>query len=434
MLVDLLAVLVLVFVNGFFVAAEFAIVKVRSTQIEELIQENRRGAKTARHVINHLDIYLSASQLGITMASIALGWIGEKAMAQLVEPVLGWFGIYEGKLVHGLSFIIGFSIITFLHITLGEQAPKYAAIQHPRSFALAVAWPLRAFYTLFKPCIWLLNASANLMLKMAGIPIAGENRLVQSEEELRLMIADGRKSGVIDATEYKFIENIFDFTETTAKEIMVPRTEVFALNIEKSFTENRRLAIESGYSRIPVYRGTIDTIIGILYVKDLFKLEPPTDDMKFDSILRPVFFVPESTSINRLMQDFLQQKMHLGVVIDEFGGTSGIATLEDIIEKIVGQIQDEYDDEKNEIELQSDGSYLVSPSVTINDFNKQFNAFLPEDTHYQTLAGFLNHCAGHIPHQGETIHYPPFQFTITKKNPKRIQQVRVILHPPPENP
>jgi CBS domain containing-hemolysin-like protein len=350
-------------------------------------------------------------------------------MAHLIEPVMGWIGIVEPKIVHGIAFILGFSIITFLHITLGEQAPKYAAIQYPRSFTMAVAMPLRLFYIIFRPFIFVLNTSANLMLKAVGIAPGDERGIIQSEEEIRLMIADGRRSGVIDATEFKLIENIFEFTETTVKEIMVPRPDVFALNIHESFAHNWKLAIDSGYTRIPVFRDSIDSIIGILYVKDLFKIDRQTMDTILESILRPVYFVPEATSINRLMQDLLQQKMHLGVVIDEFGGTSGIVTLEDIIEKIVGEIQDEYDDERNEIEAQADGSFIVSPSVSIDDFNKYFKAVIPEDTNYKTLAGFLNNRAGHIPHLAEKIIESPFTFTITKKTPKRIQQVRVELDP-----
>ncbi len=429
MALDILAVFLLVFINGFFVAAEFAIVKVRSTQIDELVDENNQRANTAKHVITHLDIYLSASQLGITMASIALGWIGEPAMAHLVEPVIGWVGITEPRIINGVSFFIGFSIITFLHITLGEQAPKYAAIQYPRAFTMGVALPLRLFYVIFRPFIYVLNASANLMLRVVGIRLEGESGVVQSEEEIRLMIANGRKSGVIDATEYKFIENIFNFTETTAGDIKVPRPEIFALNADESFSKNWKLAIDSGYTRIPVFRNSIDSIIGILYVKDLFKIDGKSEVTRLETVLRPVYFVPETTSINRLMQDLLQQKMHLGVVIDEFGGTSGIVTLENIIEKIVGKIQDEYDDERNEIEPQPDGSYLVSPSISIDDFNRHFRSEVPEDTNYKTLAGFLNDRAGHIPHLSEKIEYQPFTFTITKKNPKRIQQVRVDVDP-----
>ncbi len=429
MALDIVAVFILVFINGFFVAAEFAIVKVRSTQIDELNGDDNRRAKTAKHVLGRLDLYLSASQLGITMASIALGWIGEPAMAHFVEPVIGWLGVQDPKIVQGVSFFLGFSVITFLHITLGEQAPKYAAIKYPRAFTLTVALPLRLFYVIFRPFIFILNASANLMLRSVGIHPSGEYGLVQSEEELRLMIADGRKRGVIDATEHRFIENIFDFSETSVKEIMAPRPEVFALNADHPFPENWKRAVDSGYSRIPVYRDSIDAIIGVLYVKDLFKTERQSENTKLESILRPAYFVPGAASISRLMQEMLQLKTHLGVVIDEFGGTSGIVTLENIIEKIVGQIQDEYDDEKSAFESQPDGSYLVSPSVSIEEFNRHFTAPLPEDDRYKTLAGFLNNRTGHIPHLAERILYAPFAFTVTKKSPKRILQVRVDVDP-----
>ncbi|HNJ73013.1 MAG TPA: hemolysin family protein, partial [bacterium] len=374
----------------------------------------------------HLDAYLSATQLGITITSIALGWIGEPAISRMIEPIINYFGITNPQVIHALSFGIGFSVITFLHITMGELGPKSIAIQYPKQTTLWIASPLHLFYVVFKPFIFILNKSANLMLRMVGIHPAGEHELSHSEEEIRMLIADGRKSGVIDATEYKLIENIFNFTETSVKEIMIPRMDVFALDIEKPVVENLKSAIDSGYTRIPVYRESIDTLIGILYVKDLFKIDRDTiTTASFETILRPAYFAPESISINRLMQDFLQQRFHMAIIIDEFGGTSGVVTLENIIEKIVGQqIQDEYDDEKKEFEILSDGSYTVQAKMRIGDFNQQFQANIPEDDNYETLAGFLNNVAGHIPNNGEEIRYQNLSFRITKKSPKLVQQVR----------
>jgi len=423
--IDILVILILVLLNGFFVAAEFAIVKVRSTQIDTIEQKNIR-ARIAKEVIMHLDAYLSATQLGITITSIALGWIGEPAISRMIEPIINYFGITNPQVIHALSFGIGFSVITFLHITMGELGPKSIAIQYPKQTTLWIASPLHLFYVVFKPFIFILNKSANLMLRMVGIHPAGEHELSHSEEEIRMLIADGRKSGVIDATEYKLIENIFNFTETSVKEIMIPRMDVFALDIEKPVVENLKSAIDSGYTRIPVYRESIDTLIGILYVKDLFKIDRDTiTTASFETILRPAYFAPESISINRLMQDFLQQRFHMAIIIDEFGGTSGVVTLENIIEKIVGQqIQDEYDDEKKEFEILSDGSYTVQAKMRIGDFNQQFQANIPEDDNYETLAGFLNNVAGHIPNNGEEIRYQNLSFRITKKSPKLVQQVR----------
>ncbi len=423
MILDTVLILVLVLLNGFFVAAEFAIVKVRSTQIET-IKDNNLRARIAKDVIDHLDAYLSATQLGITIASIALGWVGEPAISRMIEPLITLLGINSPKIQHAISFGIGFSVITFLHITVGELAPKSAAIQFPKQVTLLIALPLKAFYLLFRPFIGFLNYCATLLLRLVGIhPVSG-HEVSHSEEEIRLLIADGRKSGVIDATEYKLIENIFDFTETTAREIMIPRTEAFAIDVDRSYDENFKLAIESGFTRIPVYRETIDSIVGILYVKDLFKIDR-TPETSLEKIVRPVYFAPESMSLTRLMQDFLQQKAHLAVVIDEFGGTSGIVTLENILEKIVGQIQDEYDDEKKDFELQVDGSFLVNAKIRISEFNRQFQTEIPDDQGYETMAGFLSDAAGHIPHSGEVVKYTTWQFTITKKSPKQILQFRV---------
>ncbi|NUM80725.1 HlyC/CorC family transporter [bacterium] len=425
MFFEIIAVLLLVFANGFFVAAEFAIVKVRSTQIETLIQANDRRAKLAKDLITHLDAYLSATQLGITIASIGLGWIGEPAVSRMIQPLIDFIGVTNPQIIHAISFAVGFSIITFLHITLGELAPKSAAIQYPQSITLGIAFPLKLFYIVFKPFIFLLNGSANLMLRLVGINPAGE-QLAHSEEEIRLLIADGRKSGVIDATEYKLIENIFNFTETTVKEIMVPRTEVFALDLANGFQENFKLAVESGFTRIPVFRDTIDTLVGVLYVKDLFKIDRQASGTDLEKILRPLYFAPETTSINRVMQDFMQQRVHMGIVIDEFGGTSGIVTMENILERIVGQIQDEYDEEKKDFESNSDGSFTVNAKMRIADFNQQFQSALPEDADYETLAGFLNDHFGHIPAVGESIEFQKLSFKVLKKTPKQIQQVRVV--------
>lgn len=425
MVFEIFAIFFLVLANGFFVAAEFAIVKVRSTQIETLLHEKNARAKIAKEVITHLDAYLSATQLGITIASIGLGWFGEPAVSRMIAPLIDFFGIVNPQIIHALSFIIGFSVITFLHITLGELAPKSAAIQYPKITTLWISYPLRVFYIIFKPFIFFLNGSANLMLRIIGIRPVGEHELSHSEAEIRLLIADGRKSGVIDATEFKLIENIFDFTETTVKEIMVPRTQMFALDIDRSFDENFKMAVDSGFTRIPVFRETVDTLIGILYVKDLFKIDRSSEH-DLTKILRPVYFAPETTSISRLMHDFQQQKIHIGIVIDEFGGTSGLITLENILEKIVGQIQDEYDDEKKEFEAHADGSFTVDAKMRIDAFNDQFHSDLPADRDYETLAGFLNEKAGHIPNLSEEIRHGNIVFKITKKSPKQIQQVKIV--------
>ncbi len=422
---DVLLILFLVLANGFFVAAEFAIVKVRATQIETLIQQNNHRARIAKEVISKLDAYLSATQLGITIASIGLGWFGEPAISKMILPLLEYLGITNPKIIHSISFAVGFSVITFLHITLGELAPKSAAIQFPKGTTLFVSYPLRLFYIVFKPFIFVLNGAANLMLRAIRIPPAAGHELAHSEEEIRLLIADGRRTGVIDATEHRLIENIFDFTETTVRELMVPRTDVFALDIDVSFAENVRLAVESGFTRVPVYRDNLDSVIGVLFVKDLFKVNREDPSVTLEPILRAPYFTPETTSINRVMQDFLQQRVHLGIVIDEFGGTSGIITLENILEKIVGQIQDEYDDEKREAEENPDGSFTVNGRMRLDDFNRQFSAQLPESENYETLAGFINDLVGHIPGVGESLAYGSFQFKVTKKTPKLVQQVRV---------
>ncbi len=425
-LFELFLVLLIIFANAFFVAAEFAIVKVRTTQIQPLADKNNKRAKITVKILSNLDAYLSASQVGITMTSLGLGWVGEPVTAKLLSPIFIWFGMTNEQTIHTLSIIVGFIFLTFLHISLGEQAPKMLAIKSPKSVSLIVAIPLNIFYITFKPIVWMLNHAANFILRLIGIQQVPDSERINSEEELRLLISEGRKSGAIDQTEHQLIEKIFEFNDKQASEIMVPRNHMIAINLEDSRDEIFQKVTEEGFSRIPVYKETIDNIVGIIYTKDLISASEHRELIALQDIIRPAFFVSSTKQIGNLLKEMQRNKVHMAVVVDEYGGVEGLVTIEDIIEEIVGEIQDEYDvDETQEVVSEKSGVYLVNPIISIENFNAKFKTNLPEDPDYQTLNGFLQKVTGHIPEVYERIDFKGMSFVITKKSGNRIMQVRV---------
>jgi CBS domain containing-hemolysin-like protein len=422
---NIIFILLLVFANAFFVAAEFAIVKVRSTQIAQRVKRGHRYAPLAKHIVEHLDAYLSATQLGITLASLGLGWIGEPVLAEMLRQPLTTLGMTSEKVLHGVSFGIAFSMLTFLHIVLGELAPKSLAIQYPETTTFIVSFPLQLFYNIFKPAIWALNSAANFLLRIAGISPASPAELVHSADELEMLVTEGAKRGVLTKTEEELISSIFEFSDTSAREIMVPRTEVVAIEDTTDREKLIRIVIEEGYSRIPVYHETIDNIIGIIYTKDLISLLEHRDLIILHDIIRPALFVPEQIKISKLMRDLQQQKIHMAIVVDEFGGTQGIVTMEDILEEIVGEIHDEYDEVVKEVEQATDGSAVVDAKIDIQNFNERFNCEIPESAEYETLSGFLAKLTGKIPDVKEVIVYQNLQFTVLKKTQRQVREVKV---------
>lgn len=422
---NIIIILLLVLANGFFVAAEFAIVKVRSSQIAEKIKRGHRGAVLAKNIVEHLDAYLSATQLGITLASLGLGWVGEPLLADMLRGPLAAVGIIGENAVHAISFGVSFGILTFLHIILGELAPKSLAIRHPVATTLLVSRPLQLFYRIFQPAIWLLNGSANFLLRLLGMPPSSASELLHSPEELQILVTEGAKSGVFNKMEQELISSIFEFSNTIAKEIMVPRTDMVAVEITTPREKLIRIVSEEGYSRMPVYKETIDNIVGIIYTKDLINLLEHRDLIVLQDIIRPAYFVPNTIKISQLMRELQERKIHMAIVVDEFGGTEGIITMEDILEEIVGEIHDEYDEVLKDVEQSADGSALVNGRISISDFNQKFSTDIPEDGEYETLSGFLHKITGHIPEPNEEIRYQNLQFTIMKKSQRRIRQVKV---------
>ena len=429
---NIIFLILLVLANGFFVAAEFAIIKVRSSQLAQRIKEGNRSAILVKHIIEHLDAYLSATQLGVTLASLGLGWVGAPLLAEMLREPIRSFGFQGEGMLYTISIAVGFAVLTFLHIIVGELGPKSLAIQYTERTALLASHPLQFFYRVFRPMIWLLNTSANFMLRRVGIRPASTGDLIHSAEELELIVTEGAKSGMLNKTEQELISSIFEFSTTTAREIMVPRTDVVAVDSNISREKLIRIVTEEGYSRMPVYKDSIDNVVGIIYTKDLISLLEHRDLIVLQDIIRPAYFIPDAVKISKLMNDLQERKIHMAIVIDEFGGTQGIVTMEDILEEIVGEIHDEYDEVLKEVEQSADGSAVVDARIDIKDFNEKFGTAIPEDPEYETLNGFLYKITGKIPEIREEIRYENLLFTVLKKSQRRIWQVKVRKIPQPQ--
>lgn len=424
MIFNIFLTIFLVLLNAFFVAAEFAIVKVRASQIQIRGQAGSKTAKTTEHIINHLDVYLSATQLGITIASLGLGWIGEGVVAQIFIAFFNILNItLSPETIHRLSLPTAFFTITALHIVLGELAPKSLAVQYSEQTALMVAMPLRAFYFVFKPLIWFLNSLAIAFLKLLGLQSFSQHELY-STEELRLILDQGKESGAIKTAEHELITNVFEFSERVVKQVMVPRTHMIGLNISTTGERVIDFFIEEGFSRIPVYQGTIDNIIGIVHAKDFIALMNNPQLILLHDLIRPAYFIPETTPIHKLLRDFQRNHIHMAIVVDEFGGTSGLITLEDILEELVGEIQDEYDDEKPLVEKVGDHEYKVRATASISDASGHLPKPLPESEQYETIAGLVNYVFGRIPEIHETITFAGYECTILQKTKRSVAVVK----------
>lgn len=430
MILDIFITLVLVFLNGFFVAAEFAIVKVRNSQLELKASSGNVVATLALTITKNLNAYLSATQLGITLASLGLGWIGESVVTRLIINILETLG-FEGvaAIAEKIALPIAFILITILHIVFGELAPKSIAIQKPEATTLAVAYPMRFFYILFRPFIWLLNGFANLILRMLGISLHDSHEL-HSTEELQLLLDQGKVSGAIQASEHELLKNVFSFNLITAKQIMVPRTSINAIDMEISTEEIINKIINEGYSRMPVFKETIDNIVGLVYTKDLLKMMNKKERIVLEDAIRPPYFVPQTKKINELLKELQQRHLHMAIVTDEFGGVAGIVTIEDIIEELVGEIQDEHDEESPFVEKINEREYMVNALSSIEDVNEFLPEPLPKSNEYDTVAGLVNMLFGKIPELNEKITYLNFDITVLKKSKQSVLVVKLIYNHP----
>lgn len=415
--------MVLVLLNGFFVAAEFAMVKVRGSRIETLVQEGQAQAKHAQQVVEHLDAYLSACQLGITLASLGLGWIGEPAVAQLIAPLLLEAGLSETA-VHTVAFAIAFSIITALHIILGELAPKSLAIQKADRVTLWTAWPLIAFYKLMYPVIWGLNALSNGLLRLLGIRVVGEHEAAHTEEEIRILMEESHRQGFIDQTELTYVDNIFEFAERNVKEVMIPRTEMACLYLQDSFATHLETALAEQFTRYPVCDPDKDNIIGFVHSKDLLAALARGKEPALQSLVRKIHAVPESMPISTLLKLLQKNHSQIAIVIDEYGGTAGMVTVEDILEEIVGEIQDEFDEERPFIEKVEERQYSVDGGLLIEAVNESFGLELDSED-VDTIGGWMAARVELPPRVGQKILHAEHTFTVQEVDHLRVTRVEV---------
>ncbi|HVS03818.1 MAG TPA: hemolysin family protein [Thermoanaerobaculia bacterium] len=417
--------LLLVLLNGFFVAAEFALVKVRPTQIEPLAETGSRRGRILQHMLEHLDAYLSATQLGITLASLALGWIGEPAFAWLLEPLVSRIPGATPALLHTVSLTSAFALITILHIVLGELAPKSLAIRHAKPTALWIALPLYGFFKLTYPAIWLLNHAANWLLRLVGVAPVTEGEMAHSEEELRLLLAS--TTDEISQQKRELLDNIFGMSERVARQIMVPRGDVVSLSTSRSMEDNLELARTSGHTRFPLCRGSLDEAVGLIHIKDLFRQRQPTGSL--EEIARPLTFVPESLSLERLLRRMRTERVHLAAVLDEYGGVSGIVTLENVIEEIVGEIQDEFDAEKPELVAKGNGCFEVDGRMLVDEVEEALGIEFSERDE-DTIAGVVLSELGRRPRLGDSVEVGPLRLVVREAEGNRIKSLAVEILTP----
>jgi CBS domain containing-hemolysin-like protein len=435
LLLNILLVVALVLFNGFFVAAEFALVKLRETQLEALVLKGNRRAKAARSILANLNKYLSVTQLGVTMASLGLGWAGEPVFLALLSPVLSWLQIESAPVRHSLAFAIGFLALTFLHITAGELAPKWAAIQNPLPISLWVARPLGWFYLASYPFNWALNAAARWLLTQAGLELAGQAQRIHSEEELRLLLATSQKHAGVTALGRDIVLNALDLRRRLAREVMRPRLEIVAFDTQATIVECLDLAEKTRYSRFPLCQeGELDKTLGVIHIKDLYAMRlKARTGADLLAAARKLIYVPETCRLEKLLQLFLERKLHLAIVVDEYGGTVGMVTLENILEELVGQIQDEFDQEKPLLVQTGEASWEADGALPLHELEELVGTPLHKEG-ISTVSGWVTHRLGGFPRQGDRLTLGPFELHVESMAGPRIARLRLIkqTNPGPE--
>ena len=424
-ILKLVSVLVLVAANGFFVAAEFALVGVRVSRIETLVAGGSSAAKRLMGLLKNLNSYLSACQLGITLASLALGWIGEPAIARLLEgPLSGLSDAWR----HGIAFAIAFSIITALHIVLGEQAPKLVGLASAERVALAVALPLQVFYKVFSLPIRALDWASARTVKLVGIEATAEHASTYTEEELRRLIDISRESGHLRAEERRLIHRVFEFSDTVVREAMVPRTEMAAIPDTCDLAEITKAFDKYRYSRLPVYRESLDDVCGFVHSKDVMPYLLHPEKFRLEDVLQPAMYVVDTARLEAVLRQMQKAKMHFGFVVDEHGGLEGIITLEDLLEEIVGEISDEHDEEVNEQIMEvDDATYVLDGGLAVRDLNRRLKLSVPESEAYTTIGGFLMTEAGHVLKPGEVVQHDGLVFKVERVEKRRVMRVKLEI-------
>ena len=428
MLLSILATLLLVALNGFFVAAEFSLVKVRASQIELLAQSGNKLARLTRHMLQNLDAYLSATQLGITLASLGLGWVGEEVGTELMLRALhGLNVVITPALAHTIASVTAFVLITIMHIVFGELLPKSIAIQKAESVTLVTAAPLEFFYFVGRPFIWLLKKLWLLTLRIVGLRAVSHVES-HSSEELRILLEQSKTSGELHDDEHELIENVFEFNDRMVKQIMVPRTKIAAIPVTLNEDEALDKLLDEGFSRVPVYDEVIDNIVGVLYVKDLLaKARRQQEPVVLNQIIRPAYFVPETIKIHTLLKQFQSRHLHMAIVTDEFGGVSGLVTMEDVVEELVGEIQDEYDNELTQVEQTGPWEYRVDASLAVPDANEALPFPLPEAESYETVGGYLHLLYEGIPEINDLAQNDDYEFRVLQRSQRNVEFVQLTI-------
>jgi len=415
---------VFILANGFFVATEFALVKVRPTQLAEALAHGSKRAKMTKRVMKRLDAYLAAAQIGITLASLALGWIGEPAFAGLIMPLLNSLGTFGPPVAHSIAISISFILISGLHIVFGEQVPKFLAIEKPISTAMWTSHLLHVFYIVTFPAIWLLRTATNGALRLFGIRVNAEEGGVASVDELRMILASSEKAGILSEENREIIEGVFQFSKRTARQIMVPRTDVAVLSTTKTIAENLEILRKTRHTRYPLCDGTLDQTVGLIHVKDLFLAQLRGPGRTLEELKREILFVPENSTVESLLSQFIENKTHMAVVLDEYGGASGIVSLENITEELFGQIQDEFDRERPEIEPLGNGRYRVRGDYLIEDLADRLKIDLGEPEE-ETVGGYVAARLGREVVAGDRVELADLTITVVEAERFRVRWVIV---------
>jgi CBS domain containing-hemolysin-like protein len=426
----LAAVALLVMINGFFVAAEFALVSVRSTRVEEMVSQGNRLAHSVQKAIHDPDRFIAATQLGITLASLGLGWIGEPALASLIDKGLALLPIPEqwvNVTSHGFAVAIAFTFITFMHVVIGELAPKSIALQRPEQTALFVARPTIFAERLFAPAIWALNGFGNLVLRALGFEPAAGHELIHSVEEIKMLVDASTDSGMLDQSEHDMVDAVFDLRQVLVRQVMIPRTEMQAIPVDATLSDLLDRQKEESHGKYPVYEDDIDRIVGVVYVRDVIsELAKGNPDAPVLPYIRKATYLPETTRITGALSVFRSARQHVAIVLDEYGGTAGMITLEDIVEEIAGELPDQFDTNDPEIMPLEDGSWKISGLVTIEDVNEALDLGL-EDEYYDTIGGYVMGRLERIPKAGDEVKEPGIRFVVTDVDGMRIDRLQAFV-------
>ena len=423
---------VLVFINGFFVAAEFALVKVRPARIDEQVEKKVPFALTARWMVQRMDATLSACQLGITMASLGLGWIGEPAIAHLLRPLLKALWVVSEIWVHGIAFTIAFTAITAAHLVFGEQAPKIYALRRPEKVLLWLAIPMKLFYFFSYPFMIALNTTTSFLLKIIGVDSVSEHDVVHSEDEIKALLRLSHKHGELSRSEHRLINAVFEFDDTVVRRVMQPRSDIIFFDINRSFAQCQSLAKENKHSRYPLCDGSLDSVLGIVHIKDLIDVSSDAEDILL-SIARPVISVPETIRISLLLRQFQETHQQMALVVDEYGTIIGCITLEDVLEQIVGPVEDEFETDLIEIESIAPDKFIVAGGTLISTVNKQLNLNL-ESIEAETLCGLLMEQTGRVLKVGDKIKFDGVVAEVLEIRGSRALSIQINLQQPRQEP